>query len=368
VLLLALTAIGVSMMRSSSAQERLAGASGDRSIAFQRAEAALRRAEQRVATLAQPLRVCDSSDASCNGSLRGEFADLNAAYEIRTRAQIPDDLSMGAAVEAHRYVFEILVQARDTQGQAVRLESTLVRRFGIARWSTLRCDGSQGARATQLVDLNRDGKSDLAYGRDRAGRLLRFRVTDGGPANRVVFAAATAIGRTHTIACEPLVGRGPGGVGVMIYLIVQAAKDRRQTLVAIWDDLTNTKNLEPSSDVRNHGWQMPLGTQRVQHLVLRNQRLIFTTRDSSASEAWLWHLDAQQGSAIEHGFHLEGRATEGVKAIRVDMSENLELTAAAQGEWDCIGYQHPRAALTLGSWVLHAGRAASGRQSWRQMP
>lgn len=128
VLLLILTVIGLASIRGSDLQERMAGNMRDRNIAFQSAEAALRRGEVKLNSGLLP---------SFTGSEIGYWPDLNKQPALKTRPTtwdkdeweansvlLPDDTVSGV-VEQPRYTIEkvIVTGLAASQGSAVDHES-----------------------------------------------------------------------------------------------------------------------------------------------------------------------------------------------------------------------------------------------------
>lgn len=77
VLLLAITAIGITTIRSTLIEQKLANATLDRNVAFQAAEAALRMAEARASAHAQtaPLKAHLGSNGTCDTDVQKDCAD-----------------------------------------------------------------------------------------------------------------------------------------------------------------------------------------------------------------------------------------------------------------------------------------------------
>lgn len=128
VLLLILTIIGLASIRGSDLQERMAGNMRDRNVAFQSAEAALRRGEATLNAALLP---------SFSGGQVGYWPDLNKQPAIRPRptswtkqqweqnsVQLPQN-SVKGVIEQPRYTIEkvVVTGLAASQGSAVDHES-----------------------------------------------------------------------------------------------------------------------------------------------------------------------------------------------------------------------------------------------------
>lgn len=128
VLLLILTVIGLASIRGTDLQERMAGNMRDRNIAFQSAEAALRRGESVLNAALLP---------SFTGSQVGYWPDLNKQPAVKPRpaswtkqqwesnsVELPNN-TIAAVVKQPRYTIEkvIVTGLAASQGSAVDHES-----------------------------------------------------------------------------------------------------------------------------------------------------------------------------------------------------------------------------------------------------
>lgn len=163
ILLVALTLIGVTAMKTSTFEERMAFNLQDSTLAFQAAESALREAERTInAKIDLPHELpcpesggCSSvevlissstafddvddfrsmsyADWSSNGQEIANAADGTAAtarYIIREVRFVPDSLNVGHGVPPGRYLYEITaVGVGETDRAEKVLQSTFLRRY-----------------------------------------------------------------------------------------------------------------------------------------------------------------------------------------------------------------------------------------------
>jgi type IV pilus assembly protein PilY1 len=221
-----------------------------------------------------------------------------------------------------------------------------------------------GLATPAVVDLNGDSIVDYVYAGDLLGNMWKFNVTDLLASNWQVaytdasnnpaplYVAKDANGVPQPITSKPEVGRGPRGVGMMIYFgtgkyleLTDKSPSQRQTFYGIHDpnqliasdqisgraELTSQSIIAEQSvtfgsrtvpirvttenAVTNRGWYMDLvsppnppgtfrGEMQVSDSILRNGRIIFTTLIpdadlcSSGGSSWLMELEGLTGSRL----------------------------------------------------------------------
>lgn len=165
ILLIVLTMIGITAMKTSTFEERMAFNLQDSNLAFQAAESALREAERRIdakTTLPHELPCPAAEDGGCSSveiliSSSTNFDDVsdfeqmsytdwsangqeiansvdgtaaNARYIIREVRFVPDSLNVGHGVPPGRYLYEITaVGVGETDRAEKVLQSTFLRRY-----------------------------------------------------------------------------------------------------------------------------------------------------------------------------------------------------------------------------------------------
>lgn len=164
ILLIVLTLLGVTAMRTASFEERMAYNSQDTNLAFQSAESAVREAERRInAETALPHELpCPDDGTSCTTVVYlistetrfnsvDDFLSMNLAdwqantqtavlavdgvaapaqYIIREVRFVPDSLNVGQGVPPGRYLYEITAIGVGETARAEKvLQSTFLRRY-----------------------------------------------------------------------------------------------------------------------------------------------------------------------------------------------------------------------------------------------
>ena len=135
IFLLLLTIIGVSAVQNSTLQERMAGNSDDRNLAFQSAEVALQNGEAEIDSACASLNslvsaIPDPDAATWAGAVDVNISDFTGQYVISRMPLIKNDESE-VPVDPNICDGFYMVTSRSTsvKGMTVVLQSTVVKRF-----------------------------------------------------------------------------------------------------------------------------------------------------------------------------------------------------------------------------------------------
>lgn len=154
IMLLLLTMLGLSSMRGTTLEERMAGNMRDQNLAFQAAEAALREGEAWLAPLNAAPAACAIVSTGCNAFRDQVLPDLteqdadwwatNALtyskiisyvataplYLREEQAFLPDDLTIGHGTPTGRDVYQVTARGTgQTDDAEVLLQTTYYKRF-----------------------------------------------------------------------------------------------------------------------------------------------------------------------------------------------------------------------------------------------
>jgi hypothetical protein len=178
-----------------------------------------------VSTPANPRMLFELAGTDA-GYIAGEHANyIGHIYGRPTIARLPDN--NWYIVSGNGY----------GSGQTARL--VLIRLSDGARTTILTNDASptNGLSAPALVDVNGDGKANIAYAGDLNGNMWRFDLANNTAS--LLFAA----GAGKPITIEPDVARHPSGIGIMVYfgtgkVLSQAdmTTTGTQSFFGIWDE------------------------------------------------------------------------------------------------------------------------------------
>jgi type IV pilus assembly protein PilY1 len=262
-----------------------------------------------------------------------------------------------------------------------------------------------GLATPAVVDLNGDSIVDYVYAGDLQGNMWKFNVTNAAANNWAVaytdvsnnpaplFTALASNGTAQPITSKPEVGRGPRGVGMMIYFgtgkymeLADKAPSQRQAFYAVHDPNTLTAadripgrasltqqtilaqtsvtigartipiRVTSNTPMGLRGWYMDLvepptppgtfrGEMQVSDSILRNGRIIFTTLIpdadlcSAGGSSWLMEMDALSGARLqETPFDLnnDGQFTS-ADFVTVTLADGSSLTTAISGLQSEVG-------------------------------
>lgn len=286
-----------------------------------------------------------------------------------------------------------------------------------------------GLATPVVIDTNRDSIADYAYAGDLQGNMWKFNLLTGTTTNWVVangaplFVARDALNNRQPITSQPEVGRGPGGVGMVVLFgtgkfleLVDKAPTRTQTFYGVYDQNTGTSadivsgravmtqqeiiqqsivtftspsgvslplplrvtSANPVGGATGRGWYMDLltppgvftGEMQVSDSVLRNGRIIFTTLIPDADPcspggtSWLMEMEALSGARLENTPYDNNR--DGIfddsDLVEIVQPDGTRIRVAASGLGSEVGIAAtPGIAFSDGGGAGGSGRAADSK-------
>jgi type IV pilus assembly protein PilX len=158
-ILLLLTMIGVNAMQTNTQEEKMAGNMRDRNLAFEAAEAALRKAEQNIEILPNPCVFNGSNGLYGKGNSEPNYLFDNTLWTDTTSQLYTDDLS--GVAEQPRYLIKLVKQffPPDSDGGGIEITNTPRSEDELVSVFRITARGVGGSERSQVILQSHYGKA-----------------------------------------------------------------------------------------------------------------------------------------------------------------------------------------------------------------